>query len=58
MRETLELKSIFLKEMLTPFFNEIDSDDDILEHCQTFVFSISGLKNTVANDDELQKHLD
>ena len=58
MRETLELKSIFLKEILTPFFSKTHKDDEILEHCRTFVLSSSGLKNTVADADELQRRLD
>ena len=57
MRETLELKSIFLKEILSPFFNGAHKDDEILEHCRTFVLASSGLKNTVANDGELQRRL-
>lgn len=57
MRETLESKSIFLKEILTPFFNNTDKDHDILERCRTFVLASSGLKNTVANADELQRRV-
>lgn len=57
MRETLELKAVFLKEILTPFINETHKGDDILEHCRTFVLASSGLKNTVANADELQRRL-
>ena len=57
MRETLESKSIFLKEILTPFFSDTDKDHDILERCRTFVLASSGLKNTVANADELQRRV-
>ena len=56
-RETLELKSILLMEILAPFFNDVKELDVILEQCRTFVHSSSGLKNTVANDDELQKRI-
>jgi len=56
-RETLELKSILLMKILAPFFNDAYEEDVIVEQCRTFVHSSSGLKNTVADDDELQKHV-
>ena len=58
MRETLERKALFLKEILTPFYTDKDKDDDMLEHCRTFVLASSGLKSTVANDGELTLRLD
>ena len=57
MRETLELKSIFLKEILLPFFNKTDKDHDILEQCRTFVLASSGLKNAVSDVLELERRI-
>ena len=53
-RETLELRSIFLKEILTPFLNNDVSETEFLDRCRTFVLSGSGLKNTVSDDKELR----
>lgn|GEM_PF-3599023 len=58
MRETHELKAVFLTEILAPFLNNTHTDDDILEQCRTFVLASSELKSAVADADELQKRLD
>ena len=38
-REILELKAVFLKEILTPFFNETTKDENILDHFRTCVLA-------------------
>ncbi|MCE2517261.1 MAG: TetR/AcrR family transcriptional regulator [Alphaproteobacteria bacterium] len=56
-RETLELRSIFLKKILAPFAPEVVTEDELLNCCRTFVLSGSGLKNTVSDENELQQCL-
>lgn len=57
-RETLELRALFLHEILTPFALDKGAQDQLLAQCRTFVLSGSGLKSTVANDAELRTNLD
>ena len=56
-RETLEQRSLFLYEMLKPFARDEFAEDALIAHCRTYVLSSSGLKSTVAGDDELQNCL-
>ena len=56
-RETLEIKALFLKDILAPLINKPLEDDVLLDYCRTFVLAGSGLKNTVANTEELQQNL-
>lgn len=56
-RETLELRASFLTKILSPFANKGTEPDSLFAHCRTFILSSAGLKNTVANDDELQQCL-
>ena len=53
-RETLEIRSHFLKEILTPFAPHELTEEQLLHDCRTFVLSGTGLKNAVASYDELQ----
>ena len=56
-RETLEIKALFLKDVLSPFITKPMEDDILLNYCRTFVLASLGLKNTVANEEELQQNL-
>ena len=57
-RQKLEQRAVFLKDILMPFAGENVSGTALTEYTLTFVLSGSGLKNTAADEDELRKNLE
>tara|TARA_B100001939_G_C16916261_1_gene607060 strand:+ start:1078 stop:1632 length:555 start_codon:yes stop_codon:yes gene_type:complete len=57
-KKTLELRTAFLYEILSPFANDEIESEVLFNRCSTFVLSGSGLKGTVSNVDELKQCLD
>ena len=57
-RHRLEQRAVFLKDILIPFAGEDISRTTLTEYKRTFVLSGSGLKNTLADEDELRQNQD